>query len=148
MDSLNPGQKVALFTSAGAFGGAAIGSVESVWRIPRLGQELPSFAKQLRGIGARSVVVGLLDLFWSMCIDESYDVQHSIRSHDDVWNPFIGGLVTGIVPAVVKQNVVWGLGAGVAIGTGMAVLHYFESGDDKTSPLEKWANRYDYLKKD
>ncbi|ETV85891.1 hypothetical protein H257_02431 [Aphanomyces astaci] len=144
MDSLNPGQKVALFTSAGAFGGAAIGSVESVWRIPRLGQELPSFAKQLRGIGARSVAFGSASFVFAA----SEHFAHSIRSHDDVWNPFIGGLVTGIVPAVVKQNVVWGLGAGVAIGTGMAVLHYFESGDDKTSPLEKWANRYDYLKKD
>ncbi|ETW07907.1 hypothetical protein H310_02315 [Aphanomyces invadans] len=144
MDSLNPGQKVALFTAAGAFGGAAVGSVESVWRIPRLGQELPSFAKQLRGIGGRSVAFGSASFLFAA----GEHVAHSIRSNDDVWNPFIGGLVAGVVPAVVKQNALWGLGAGIAVGTTMAFAHYFESGDSNKTPLEKWASRYDYLKKD
>ncbi|KAF0697389.1 Aste57867_11941 [Aphanomyces stellatus] len=142
MDSLTPGQKVALFTGAGAFAGAALGSVESVWHIPKLGQALPSFATQLRAIGGRSVAFGASGFIFTA----GTNFAHSVRSHDDVWNPFLGGLATGIVPAVVKSNAVWGLGAGFAIGTGMALVHYFESGETE-SAIEKWSTRYDYLTK-
>ncbi|CAK4078468.1 unnamed protein product [Aphanomyces euteiches] len=140
MDSLTSQQKVALFTGAGAFGGAALGSVESVWSIPKAGGVFPSFGTQLHRIGARSIAFSSAGFLFAA--GEGF--AHSVRSHDDIWNPFIGGLVAGIVPAVVKQNAVWGLGAGVAIGTAMAVAHYFESGEHE-SPLEKWSNRYEYL---
>ncbi|OQR83870.1 hypothetical protein ACHHYP_14194 [Achlya hypogyna] len=140
MEDLSPEQQVAAFTAAGAFAGAAIGSVESVWQIPKLG-EIASFSNQLRNIGLRAVSFGAVACFYAA----GKEAAASIRAKDDVFNPAIGGFVAGVVPGVLRKSGKIGLAAGGAMATVMTATEYFSKGAEPT--VNKWATRYDYLKK-
>ncbi|KDO27857.1 hypothetical protein SPRG_07130 [Saprolegnia parasitica CBS 223.65] len=141
MEDLSPNEQVAAFTVAGAFAGAAIGSVESVWHIPKLGEALPSFSHQLRAIALRSASFGMIS--FSYAVGKS--TAASIRMKDDVFNPIVGGFAAGIVPGILRKSGKVGLGAGAAIATVMAATEYFSAGAEPTA--NKWASRYDHLKK-
>ncbi|CAI5743111.1 unnamed protein product [Peronospora destructor] len=65
MNGLTGSEKVVYTTCAGAFFGAAIGSVESVWAIPKLGAKLPKLSAQLKHLGTRSFVFAAVGCIFS-----------------------------------------------------------------------------------
>ncbi|OQS02337.1 hypothetical protein THRCLA_21445 [Thraustotheca clavata] len=141
MAELSPEKQVAAFTVGGAFAGAAIGSVESVWQIPKLGEAMPSFSSQLRAIGVRSASFGMVAFLYAA----GKNTAASLRMKDDGLNPIFGGFAAGVVPGVLRKSGSVGLGAGAAMAIVMTASEYFSKGIE--SPVNKWATRYDYLKK-
>ena len=127
---------------AGAFFGAAIGSVESVWAIPKLGAKLPKLSTQLKHLGTRSVhdiaenenlnsdlhCGAFMQFVFAAvgCIFSTGEyLSASIRQTEDPINAGVGGALVGIVPGIVKQSMRVGVGAGVAAGAAMCAASFW-----------------------
>ncbi|KAG6614367.1 outer envelope pore protein 16-chloroplastic mitochondrial-like [Phytophthora cinnamomi] len=133
MDAPAGSEKIMYTTAAGAFFGAAIGSVESVWAIPKLGAKLPKLSNQLKHLGTRSLVFAAVG-----CIFTTGEyVTASIRQKEDPISAGVGGALVGVVPGMVKQSMRVGVASGVAAGAAMAAASYWQAIQD--SPLEKYA---------
>ncbi|TYZ50994.1 hypothetical protein PybrP1_012828 [[Pythium] brassicae (nom. inval.)] len=126
-------EKVVLSTATGAFFGAAVGSVESVWSIPKLGDQLPKFATQMKHLGVRSLVFASAGAIYST----GEFAAASIRQKDDQWNAAVGGLLVGAVPAILKKNARIGAATSVAAAITMSAATYWAKTQD--TPLEKYA---------
>ncbi|CAI5708587.1 unnamed protein product [Hyaloperonospora brassicae] len=126
-------EKIVHATGAGAFFGAAVGSVESVWAIPKLGAKLPTLSSQLKHLGVRSLVFAAVG-----CIYSSGEYfAATIRQKDDAINAAVGGALVGVVPGMVKQSMRVGVGAGVAAGAAMCAASFWQS--SQVSPMDKYA---------
>ncbi|CAI5743094.1 unnamed protein product [Peronospora destructor] len=132
MNGLTGSEKVVYTTCAGAFFGAAIGSVESVWAIPKLGTKLPKLSAQLKHLGTRSFVFAAVGCIFSTgeCLSAS------IRQTEDSINAGVGGALVGVVPGIVKQSMRVGVGAGVAAGAAMCAASFWQSSQE--TPFEKY----------
>ncbi|POM61524.1 mitochondrial protein [Phytophthora palmivora] len=133
MDGPASSEKIMYTTATGAFFGAAIGSVESVWHIPKLGAKLPKLSYQLKHLGTRSLVFAAVGCIFST----GEYLSASIRQKDDPINAGVGGALVGVVPGMVKQSMRVGVGAGVAAGAAMCAASYWQSSQE--SSFEKYA---------
>ncbi|RMX69883.1 hypothetical protein KXD40_004971 [Peronospora effusa] len=147
-------EKVVYTTCAGAFFGAAVGSVESVWAIPKLGAKLPKLSTQLKHLGTRSVYdttenkkldsdllcIAFMQFVFAAvgCIFSTGEyLSASIRQTEDPINAGVGGALVGIVPGIVKQSMRVGVGAGVVAGAAMCAASFWQSSQE--TPFEKYA---------
>ncbi|KAF1774636.1 Mitochondrial inner membrane translocase subunit Tim17/Tim22/Tim23/peroxisomal protein PMP24 [Phytophthora cactorum] len=121
MDGTAGSEKIMYTTATGAFFGAAIGSVESVWGIPKLGAKLPKLSNQLKHLGTRSLVFAAVGCIFST----GEYLSASIRQKEDPINAGVGGALVGVVPGIVKQSMRVGVGAGIAAGAAMAAASYW-----------------------
>uniref|UniRef100_K3WVA3 Uncharacterized protein n=1 Tax=Globisporangium ultimum (strain ATCC 200006 / CBS 805.95 / DAOM BR144) TaxID=431595 RepID=K3WVA3_GLOUD len=126
-------EKIVLSTATGAFFGAAAGSVESVWSIPKLGDKLPKFSTQIKQIGVRSLVFATVGGLFAT----GEFASAKIRQKDDPLNAAVGGALVGIVPGVLKKNARVGVTTSAIAAIAMGVATYW-SGTQQTS-LEKYA---------
>ncbi|KAG6962207.1 hypothetical protein JG688_00008716 [Phytophthora aleatoria] len=133
MDGTAGSEKIMYTTATGAFFGAAIGSVESVWGIPKLGAKLPKLSNQLKHLGTRSLVFAAVGCIFST----GEYLSASIRQKEDPINAGVGGALVGVVPGIVKQSMRVGVGASIAAGAAMAAASYWQSSQD--TAFEKYA---------
>ncbi|TDH72658.1 hypothetical protein CCR75_007449 [Bremia lactucae] len=126
-------EKIMYTTATGAFFGVAIGSVETVWAIPKLGAKLPKLSNQLKHLGARSLVFAAVGCIYST----GEYVAAKIRQKEDSINAGVGGALVGVVPGIVKQSMRVGVGAGVVAAAAMTAATFWQSSQD--SPFEKYA---------
>ncbi|KAL7681494.1 putative NADH dehydrogenase [ubiquinone] 1 alpha subcomplex subunit 11 [Plasmopara halstedii] len=126
-------EKIMFTTATGAFFGITVGSVESVWAIPKLGAKLPKLSKQLKHVGQRSLVFAAVG-----CIFTTGEyVASQIRQKEDPINAGVGGALVGIVPGMVKQSVRVGVGAGIASAAIVTAASFWQSSQETS--FEKYA---------
>ncbi|KAH7467172.1 hypothetical protein PRIC1_011218 [Phytophthora ramorum] len=133
MDGPAGSEKIMYTTATGAFFGAAVGSVESVWAIPKLGAKLPKLSNQLKHLGTRSLVFAAVGCIFST----GEYLSASIRQKEDAINAGVGGALVGVVPGMVKQSMRVGVLAGVAAGTAMCAASFWQS--SQQTAFEKYA---------
>ncbi|KAG7384666.1 hypothetical protein PHYPSEUDO_002413 [Phytophthora pseudosyringae] len=133
MDGTAGSEKIMYTTATGAFFGAAVGSVESVWAIPKLGAKLPMLSNQLKHLGTRSLVFAAVGCIFST----GEYLSATIRQKEDAINAGVGGALVGVVPGIVKQSMRVGVGAGVAAGVAMTAASFWQS--TQATPFEKYA---------
>ncbi|GAB9475231.1 hypothetical protein Gpo141_00012333 [Globisporangium polare] len=126
-------EKIVLSSATGAFFGAAVGSVESVWSIPKLGDKLPKFSTQIRQIGVRSLVFATVGGLFAT----GEFASASIRQKNDQWNAGVGGLLVGVVPGVLKKNARVGAATSVVAAAAMTAATYWAG--TQSTPFEKYA---------
>ncbi|RLN65797.1 hypothetical protein BBJ29_003692 [Phytophthora kernoviae] len=133
MDGPAGSEKIVYTTATGAFFGAAIGSVESVWAIPKLGAKLPKLSNQLKHLGTRSLVFATVGALFST----GEYLSATVRQKEDHINAGVGGLLVGVVPGIVKQNMRVGVAASVAAGAAMCAATFWQSSQE--TAFEKYA---------
>ncbi|KAG7396371.1 hypothetical protein PHYBOEH_002352 [Phytophthora boehmeriae] len=133
MDGPAGSEKIVYTTATGAFFGAAIGSVESVWAIPKLGAKLPKLSNQLKHLGTRSLVFATVGALFST----GEYLSATLRQKEDPINAGVGGLFVGVVPGIVKQSMRVGVGSSVVAGAAMCAATFWQSSQE--SSLEKYA---------
>lgn len=133
MDGKPGMDKIFLYSGVGAFVGAASGTVRSVWSIPKLGKQLPSFSAQMKTIGARSAILASVGGVYAT----GEYIAASMRNRDDHINAIYGGFAAGIVPAMLRQSPAVGVGAGAACAAAMGAAKYWNS--NQPSSQMKWS---------
>ncbi|KAI9916625.1 hypothetical protein PsorP6_017065 [Peronosclerospora sorghi] len=132
MDGADGGDKIIYSTATGAFFGAAIGSIESVWAIPKLGalrvmflylvcDKLPMLSAQLKHVGTRTLVFASVGFIFSA----GEYLSASIRQKNDPINTGVGAALAGVVPGIVKQSMRVGVGASVTMGAAACAASYW-----------------------
>ncbi|DAZ92422.1 TPA: hypothetical protein N0F65_000206 [Lagenidium giganteum] len=132
MEGPQGSEKIVAATATGAFFGAAAGSVESVWSIPKLGAKLPKFSAQIKHVGVRALVFAAVGGIYA-----SGEVfAESVRQKNDAVNAAIGGALVGVVPAVMTRNMRVAAAASVASATLMGASTFWAS--SQVSAFEKY----------
>ncbi|KAJ0397254.1 hypothetical protein P43SY_008582 [Pythium insidiosum] len=127
-------EKILYATATGVFAGSAIGAVESVWSIPKLGAKLPKFSTQVKHIGSRALVLGAAAGFFAT----GEQVMATVRQKEDPFNAAFGGAVAGLVPGILSKNARVAFASSFIAATAMAASSYWSESTTETA-FEKFA---------
>ncbi|GLE01575.1 hypothetical protein PINS_up010405 [Pythium insidiosum] len=134
MDGPVGSEKILYATATGVFAGSAIGAVESVWSIPKLGAKLPKFSTQVKHIGSRALVLGAAAGFYAT----GEHVMATVRQKEDPFNAAFGGAVAGVVPGILSKNARVAFASSFLAAAAMAASSYWSESTSETA-FEKYA---------
>ncbi|TMW67628.1 hypothetical protein Poli38472_011248 [Pythium oligandrum] len=133
MDGPKGTEKIVVATGTGVFFGTAVGAVESVWAVPKLGAQLPKFTAQAKHIGARALVFGAVAALYTTA---EYTAE-SVSQKTSPVNAAIGGAVAGIVPGIVAKNARVAFASSLVSAAVMTAATYWN--EQSESAFDKYA---------